>query len=233
MREVTESHLDLISEQNPSVLSCNEDTIKSLLEQAKNEGLPVKSDTNSIGELKMSNGFSYGYFFLFILFQPLDVVEHSYYEEALELLKSRPNIEFSFDVVLEDEIEHEPNRQYENEALETRASQEAVANGTNNFISLSRTNSMQAVSLTRQSSDSIESEEPYKFDPEYNEKESFSLPPIVQQMNRNNEDLEDSLLLNQREDGRTSSMSASSAINNNNANSATYFPKIDSRFLPK
>ena len=62
LREVTESHLDLISEQNPSVLSCNEDTIKSLLEQAKNEGLPVKSDTNSISELKMSNGFSYGYF---------------------------------------------------------------------------------------------------------------------------------------------------------------------------
>jgi len=52
--ETEETHLDLISEQNMSVASfLNEETIKSLLEQAKNEGLPVKMDSSDNGELKI------------------------------------------------------------------------------------------------------------------------------------------------------------------------------------
>jgi len=137
--------------------------------------------------------------------------------------------------VLEDEAETESNqqneKQFEERMIEPNESQQP--NSMSNLVPLSKANSLKAMSLSRQSPDSNELEEQAKFDLEYNEKASFSLPPIVQQTNRNKEDLEDSLSLNQRDDGRLSSMSSSSSINNNNSNSTTYFPKIDSRFLPK
>lgn len=177
---------------------------------------------------------SFIWFIELLILDFLDVIEHSYYEEALELLKSRPKIEFSFDVMLEEEAgtesKQQNEQQFEDRMVESIESQEVAANARNNFIPFSRTNSLKAMTLSRQSSDSNELEEHPKFDLDYNEKASFSLPPLVQQSNRNYEDLEEGLPLNQREDGRLSSMSSSSSINNN---STTYFPKIDSRFLPK